>query len=397
MRHAETCHAKAQGRGTCMDLYSKLALIPRLLGCVLFLSFIPTFATASPFINLNPDPELASLQPVTSTQATATQAKAQAEPANESLPALVLNFVPETTGDAKLHFTDVWERMRAGFAMPPLNTKEVAQSEAWYAARPELVTNIFQRSRYYLFHIVEEIEKRNMPMELALLPFIESGYDPFALSSAQASGLWQFIPATGNRYKLQQNDNFDARRDIIASTTAALDYLEALHAQFGDWHLALAAYNWGENQVERALERNRVRGLGADFASLSLPSETRSYVPKLMAVKQIVMSPESFRVALPTTPNLRYFSTVARSTIVDLAQAARLADMKLEEFKALNPAHNNGAMTVSASTPLLVPTDRAQSFGERLDAYLLQEEQRRKTQPGKSSGHAGQTKRKPCC
>ena len=116
-----------------------------------------------------------------------------------------------------------------------------------------------------------------------------------------------------------------------------------------------------------------------------------------MAVKQIVMSPESFRVALPTTPNLRYFSTVARSTIVDLAQAARLADMKLEEFKALNPAHNNGAMTVSASTPLLVPTDRAQSFGERLDAYLLQEEQRRKTQPGKSSGHAGQTKRKPCC
>jgi membrane-bound lytic murein transglycosylase D len=161
--------------------------------------------------------------------------------------------------------------MRAGFGIADLRIKEVAEAQDWYAKRPELVTNILQRSRYYLYYIVDEIEKRGMPTELALLPFVESGFNPRALSSAQAMGLWQFIPETGTKYRLDQNNIYDARRDIIASTTAALDYLQFLHGLFGDWQLALAAYNWGERSVGQAIERNRARGLGTDFASLTMP------------------------------------------------------------------------------------------------------------------------------
>ena len=342
---------------------------------------------ASPFVNITPDPELAALRPVGPLDAPAHDAKTIEPP----LPALVLNFLPdENDRNAKLHFADVWDRIRAGFTLPDIDTKEVTQSEAWYAAHPDIVTKIFERSRYYLFHIVEEIESRGMPMELALLPFVESGFDPFALSSAQASGLWQFIPETANRYNLPQNSGVDARRDIIASTSAALDYLTFLHDTFGDWQLALAAYNWGENQVARAIERNRAKGLSVDFASLQLPAETRNYVPRLMAVKQIVMSPISFRVALPAVPNQRYFTTVARSANVDLSQAARFAEMKVEEFKALNPAYNYAIVNVSAAMPLVVPVDRAQGFEQRLDEFIQKEEARQKHRTVNSGRRASQ-------
>ena len=339
---------------------------------LMLLSCASSLSCASPFVNLTPDAELAALRPVA--QDAHTNASAP--------PALVLNFAPqEIDRNAKLHFADVWDRIRAGFALPAIGTREVAQSEAWYAAHPEVVTKIFERSRYYLFHIVEEIEKREMPMELALLPFVESGFDPFALSTAQASGLWQFIPGTGKRYKLPQFDGFDARRDIIASTTAALDYLQDLHAQFGDWHLALAAYNWGENQVAGAIARNRANGRPVDFSNLQLPPETRNYVPKLLAVKQIVMSPPSFRIALPSVPNTRYFTTVEKPVSVDLAQAARFAEMRLEEFKALNPAYDYSIVKASAMMPLILPVVRAQGFEQRLDEYL-QKEQARQERPG---------------
>ena len=341
----------------------------------------PTFSIASPFVNLTPDPELAALRPVAALEA--SQAAKVVEP-----PPLVLNLVDERK--AKLHFADVWDRIRAGFALPAIDTKEVNQSEAWYAARPEIVTRVLERSRYYLFHIVEEIEKRGMPMELALLPFVESGFDPFALSSAQASGLWQFIPGTGTRYNLPQSDGFDARRDIVASTAAALDYLQDLHKQFGDWHLALAAYNWGENQIARTVERNRAKGRPVDFANLQLPPETRSYVPKLMAVKQIVLSPQSFKVALPSVPNTRYFTTVARSASVELAHAARLAEMKFEEFKALNPAYDYEIVKASATMPLVVPVDRAQGFEQRLEEFLEQEQARLKKRSAKPTRRAKQ-------
>lgn len=365
---------------------SALQALLRFLVALLFC--ISPFAFASPFVNISPDPELAALRPVTP-----PAAQAQAARTNEpSRPALVLNFAPEEKDirGAKLRFVDVWDRIRAGFALPAIDTREVTQSEAWYAAHPDVVTNILERSRYYLFHIVEEIEKRGMPMELALLPFVESGFNPFALSSAQASGLWQFIPETGTRYKLAQNEGFDARRDIVASTTAALDYLQDLHAQFGDWHLALAAYNWGENQVARAIERNRAKGIAADFTTLQLPAETRSYVPRLIAVKQIVLSPAAFRITLPTVPNTRYFTTVARSAKVDLAQAARLAEMKVEDLKALNPAHNYALINVSATMPLVVPVDRAQGFEQRLDELIQKEESRQEQRRPKTNRRAKQ-------
>ena len=347
----------------------------------LLLLCVSSIAFASPFVNVIPDPELAALRPVAPDEATA-----QGVAASEPLPALVLNFVPDDHDrrDAKLRFADVWDRIRAGFALPRLDSKEVAQAEAWYAAHPEIVAKILERSRYYLFHIVEEIEKRGMPTELALLPFVESGFDPFALSSAQASGLWQFIPETASKYKLPRNDGFDARRDIIASTAAALDYLQDLHAQFGDWQLALAAYNFGENQVARSIERSRAKGQPVEFSRLPLPLETRQYVPRLMAVKQIVLRPAAFHVALPAVPNTRYFTTVARSANVDLSHAARLADMGMEEFRALNPAYDFKVIKASAPLSLLVPIDRAQSFADRLDAYLSKEAQLRKSQRSKS-------------
>jgi membrane-bound lytic murein transglycosylase D len=354
---------------------------------ILLLSCVSSLAFASPFLNVSLDPELAALRPVAPLEAQLKGASTNESP----LPALVLNFLPEKNDrNANLHFADVWDRIRAGFALPAIDTKEVTASEAWYAAHPELVTKIFERSRYYLFHIVEEIERRGMPMELALLPFVESGFDPFALSSAQASGLWQFIPETVTRYKLAQNNGFDARRDIIASTTAALDYLTFLHDTFGDWQLALAAYNWGENQVARAIERNRAKGLPLNFSSLQLPAETRNYVPRLMAVKQIVMSPASFHIEMPTVPNLRYFTTVARSAAVDLVQAARLAEMQIEEFKALNPAYNYSIFNASATLPLVVPVDRAQGFEIRLDEFMQKEQTRRKRLIVKSSRRTNQ-------
>jgi len=344
---------------------------------LVLLSCASSLVSASPFVNVTPDADLAALRPVAPLETPPQDART-----NESaLPALVLNFAPEENDrNGKLHFADVWDRIRAGFALPAIDTREIAQSEAWYAAHPEVVTQILERSRYYLFHIVEEIEKRDMPMELALLPFVESGFDPFALSAAQASGLWQFIPGTGNKYKLPQTDGFDARRDIIASTTAALDYLQDLHAQFGDWHLALAAYNWGENQVAGAIARNRANGRLVDFSNLQLPPETRNYVPKLLAVKQIVMSPQSFRIALPSVPNTRYFTTVAKPASVDLAQAARFAEMRLEEFKALNPAYDYSIVKASATMPLVVPVVRAQGFEQRLDEYMQKEQARQERQ-----------------
>lgn len=348
-----------------------------------FLFCVSCLVEASPFINITPHPEIAALRPVTPLARPATNDAAAQKP----LPRVALNFVPDASDvkNSGLNFADTWDRVRAGFGIPGLDVKEVAASEAWYAARPEIVTRIFERSSYYLFHIVDEIEKRGLPTELALLPFVESGFDPFALSSAQAAGLWQFIPDTANKYNLTQNNGFDARRDIIASTAAALDYLEFLHNMFGDWHLALAAYNWGENQVARAIERNRARGLPVNYASLALPPETRSYVPRLLAVKHIVTAPSLFRITLPTVPNQPYFTTVTRPATVDIFLAARMAGMNVEEFKALNPAHNSPLINATATTPFLIPAERAQDFSDRLDEHLEKEAAKRKVQAAKSS------------
>ena len=261
---------------------------------------------------------------------------------------------------------DLWQRMRAGFAMPDLTTPAAQDKTTWYAARIEYVKRSFERSRPFLFHIVEELEKRGMPTELALLPLVESAYNPKAVSSAQAAGMWQFIPSTGKHYKLTQDWWRDDRRDIIASTTAALDYLQMLHGMFGDWHLALAAYNWGEGAVGRAIERAKAKGQPYDYASLKMPAETAGYVPKLQAVKNLVMNPALYNLALPDVPNAPYFATITKDRDIDVKTAARFADMPVEDFVTLNPAHNRPVIPGANKPVLILPADRIDTFKQNL-------------------------------
>ena len=187
---------------------------------------------------------------------------------------------------------DLWDRIRRGYAMPDLDNNLVRDREQWYSARPDYMFRMTERSKKYLFHIVEELEVRNMPTELALLPFIESAFNPQAVSGAKAAGIWQFMPATGKYFELKQNVFRDDRRDVLASTRAALDYLQKLYGMFGDWHLALAAYNWGEGNVSRAIRSKKQAGLPAGYEDINMPMETRLYVPKLQAVKNIVFNPD---------------------------------------------------------------------------------------------------------
>jgi len=261
---------------------------------------------------------------------------------------------------------DLWVRIRHGFAMPNLGSPLVLDRQIWYAARPGDIKRMVDRSKRYLYHIVEALEKRGMPTELALLPMVESAFNPMAYSSAKASGLWQFIPSTGKSYNLQQNWWYDARRDIIASTNAALDYLQFLYDMHGDWHLALASYNWGENAVARAIERNRKAGLPTDYLSLTMPQETRYYVPKLQALKNIIARPQAFNIDLDHIPNERYFVTVPTKDI-DIRLAAALAEMPVEELIALNPAHNRPV--IAHSDTLVLPADRVAVFRANLETH----------------------------
>ncbi len=264
---------------------------------------------------------------------------------------------------------ELWDRIRRGFAMPALSGELVGVHERWYASRPDYMQRMTERSRKYLFHIVEELERRNMPTELALLPFIESAFNPQAVSSAKAAGMWQFMPATGRDFSLRQNAFRDDRRDVLASTRAALDYLQRLHQQFGDWHLALAAYNWGEGNVGRALARNKRAGLGKGYPDLSMPAETRNYVPKLQAVKNIVAAPERFNTELPLIENHPYFQEVEIARDIDVSLAARLADVQLEDFKALNPSIHRPVILAAGTGRILLPWDNAEVFKRNFEAY----------------------------
>ena len=261
---------------------------------------------------------------------------------------------------------DLWNRIRKGFAIPDLDNQLVTNQTAWYAARPDYIQRTTTRASRYLYHVVEELEKRGMPTELALLPFIESAFDPQALSSAKASGMWQFMPATGTNFNLKQNMFKDDRRDVISSTDAALTYLQRLHDMFGDWQLALAAYNWGEGSVMRAVNRNKALGLPTDFESLAprMPNETRNYVPKLQAVKNIIANPTYYSIVLPQLENQPYFVTVDKSHDIDVDVAAKLAELPLDEFRALNPQFNRPIIT--SDTPILLPESNADKFRENL-------------------------------
>lgn len=266
---------------------------------------------------------------------------------------------------------EVWERIRMGFRMPNLENDLVSDREKWYATRPDYIYRMTERSRKYLFHIVEELERRNMPTELALLPFIESAFNPQAVSSAKAAGMWQFMPQTGTYFDLKQNVFRDDRRDVLASTRAALDYLQKLHGMFGDWHLALAAYNWGEGSVGRAIVRNKKAGLGTSYIDLKMPAETRMYVPKLQAVKNIVANPQAFDAELPLIENHPYFQEVAISRDIDVALAAKFADVKIEDFKALNPSASRPVILAAGTPQILLPWDNAKVFQRNFEAYTL--------------------------
>lgn len=264
---------------------------------------------------------------------------------------------------------DIWERVRRGFAMPDLDTDLVRERELWYSSRPDYMARMTERGNKYLFYIVEELERRNMPSELALLPFIESAFNPQAVSSAKAAGMWQFMPATGKHFALKQNMFQDDRRDVIESTRAALDYMQKLYRMFGDWHLALAAYNWGEGSVQRAINKAKKAGTGMAYTDLNMPMETRMYVPKLQAVKNIVANPEAFRVTLPDVGNHPYFQTVDIHRDIDVALAARLAEVPLDDFKSLNPAASKPVLLASGTPQILLPWDNAERFQANMEAY----------------------------
>jgi membrane-bound lytic murein transglycosylase D len=264
---------------------------------------------------------------------------------------------------------NLWQRIRKGFAMPNLETRLADNRTQWYASQGEYIDRMARRSQRYLFHIVEEIERRGMPTELALLPFVESAFQPEAISSAKAAGLWQFIPSTGKDYELAQNMWQDERRDVIESTRAALDYLQKLYDMFGDWHLALAAYNWGEGAVSRAIEKNRRARKPTGYTSLKMPKETAYYVPKLQAIKNIVSEPERYGVALPRIDDAPYFVAVHKTRDMDVDTAARLAEMEPADFRALNPAFNRPVILGASGAKLLLPADKADRFHANLAAW----------------------------
>jgi membrane-bound lytic murein transglycosylase D len=280
-----------------------------------------------------------------------------------------VNIDKDSVGALDAPYNDLWDRIREGFELEDSNSPLVIKHVRYYSSRPDYVDRMMSRSSRYLFYIVEEVERRKMPMELALLPFIESAFNPEAFSRAKASGMWQFMPATGKDFKLTQNIFRDERRDVIQSTDAALDYLQRLYKMFGDWELALAAYNWGEGNVSKAIKRNQAKKLPTDYASLKMPDETRNYVPKLLAIKNIVTNPKSYGLTLPTLENHPYFVIVTTEKDIDVDLAAEFARMTVEEFKAMNPSFNKPVILGASEPQILLPFGRAESFQENLLQY----------------------------
>jgi len=313
--------------------------------------------TPSPATTTTPDPTASTAPPTLSVFPSAPLSEIGV--ASTNLPAVVTLAAP----------TDLWDRIRRGFAMNDLDNELVRDREQWYATRPDYIQRMTERSSRYLFHIVEEIERRNMPMELALLPFIESAFNPQAVSSARAAGMWQFMPATGQSFDLKQNIFRDDRRDVLASTRAALDYLQQLHGRFGDWHLALAAYNWGQGNVNRAITRNQRAGLPTGYLDLSMPMETRMYVPKLQAVKNILARPEAFNTTLPLIGNHPFFDTVTLERDMDVAVIAQLAGVSERDFRALNPSLNRPVVMAAGTPNILLPWDNAVVFQQNLQTF----------------------------
>jgi len=356
-------HSNAARRPALAALWLALALTPWFTGCA-----TPTEPATVVDVMLPPPPAAGPTAPVAGAEA-GTPATAPNPPADtteaENFVAKPIDPVqPERPVDLLDDTTriDLWARVRMGFSLPDIDNDLVRGRERWYADRPDYVQRMTERGSRYLFHVVEELDKRGMPTELALLPFIESAFNPQAMSVASASGMWQFIPSTGKDYDLKQNIFRDDRRDVLASTRAALDYLGRLYKLFGDWHLALAAYNWGEGNVARAIARNQKAGLPTDYLSLRMPDETRLYIPKLQAVKNIVLHPDAFGLELPELKNHPYFLSVPIERDIDVGLAAKLADVSMEEFRFLNPQMNKPVILAAGTEQILLPYDNANHF-----------------------------------
>ena len=293
----------------------------------------------------------------------------QIEDAIEALDARAGGQSLVTVGGAEAANGDLFARIRNGFILEDLDRPEIDRELAWYVNHPAYLDRTFKRGERYLYHIVNELEARKMPLELALLPVVESAFNPVAYSRARASGLWQFIPATGRRFGLKQNWYYDGRRDVTAATTAAMDYLQFLADEFdGDWLLAVAAYNCGENAVARAVARNEAAGKPTDFFSLKLPKETRAYVPKLMAMRRLVADPASQGLAFAPIANVPYFAKVDIGGQLDLQVAAELVELPKEELLALNPAFNHWVTDPDGPHHLLVPVSHKARLAEAVAA-----------------------------
>ena len=315
----------------------------------------PVVAATAQSAGLSPIPE-GSTEPVVEPEAALVMSDESAPASSLALPRG--RFDPEQDAER----SNLWDRIRNHWQMPDLQGDRIGKWEQYYARQPDYVQRMVTRGSRYLFHIVEEVRRRQLPTELALLPFIESAFNPQAQSSARASGMWQFMPATGKDFELRQNVFRDDRRDVLASTRAALDYLQRLHGLFGDWHLALAAYNWGQGNVLRAIAANRREGKPTNYASLVMPDETRDYVPKLQAVKNLVAAPERLGLALPLLENHPYFLSVPIERDIDVALASRLAGMSVEDFQALNPQMNQPVILAAGVPQVLLPYDNANRF-----------------------------------
>ena len=323
-----------------------------------------------------------TLSPVTTSESAAAPAVTDGQPAparvkSKGAPEQAAPGKTEDGGDRLVEsreYANLWERIRAGYALPALDSPLVGVHERWFANNPEYMESMVHRARLYLFYIVEEVEKRGMPMEIALLPAIESAYKPHAYSRARAVGLWQFIPSTGRIYGLESNWWYDGRRDVIASTRAALDYLEKLYGQFNDWQLALAAYNCGERKVERLMQENARKGLPTDYSALKkLPKETRNYVPKLMAMANIIADPAKYGVQLASIPDTEYFARIETDAQIDLGVVAKLTDMPVDELFMINPGYQRWITDPKGPHALLVPAEKKDAVIEGLSKLADEE------------------------
>ncbi len=336
----------------------------RVAAAVTGLLFALAAQAQAPVVTLAP-------KPVEQTLAPTDAAPAATDAAEGPVPTAIDPVRPEARIDLddRAARTDLWQRIRDGYAIPDIDDRYVRQRERYYSSQPDYVGRMADRGSRYLFHIVEEVTRRRLPTELALLPFIESAFNPEAVSRARAAGMWQFMPATGAHFDLKQNVFRDDRRDVLASTQAALDYLTRLHRMFGDWHLALAAYNWGEGNVQRAIAANRRAGLPTHYSALRMPNETRDYVPKLQAMKNIVLRPADYGLVLPRLENHPYFLAVPISRDIDVALVARLSGLPLEQFRQLNPQMNKPVIVAAGTPQVLLPYDNANAFVKALPQY----------------------------